>query len=286
MPEIAADLRRFPPLVRETFEAAELGGRGAFHGYLTHAVVNSDFEPILDLNGERLRFRKDFATGFRELGEMRLDIPAAIENRRREFGTLHVDPTPEIYRPEALTRGLMMREARNDRAVIATWVDDSLRHAGLRLRAFHQGLIGVLPPTDWRVWIGEFVNSESEIHSGTAGVADERFYGSVRRFIAVTKAPPPIRAVVDFNHGLAAWDYAETARAGELLLAERTAGRSWILSSMLRRGLALARFKLDDLAGARAVYAAGAKSDRSLTLPDRLIVGLIDNRLVPPAKRP
>ena len=42
-PDIAADLRRFPPVPPEIFAASELGGRGALHGYLTHAAVNSDF---------------------------------------------------------------------------------------------------------------------------------------------------------------------------------------------------------------------------------------------------
>ena len=89
-----------------------------------------------------------------------------------------------------------------------------------------------MPRRDWHRWIGEFVNAESEIHSGTAGVADERFYGSVRRFVGAKNAPTAIRAVVDFYHGLAAWDYAEAARAGELLLADKKAGRSWIKSRL------------------------------------------------------
>ncbi len=286
MPEIAADLRRFPPLLRETFDAAELGGRGALHGYLTHAAVNSDFEPILDLNGERLRFRKDFATGFRELGEMRLDIPAAIENRRRDFGTLPVNPTPEIYRPAALARGTMLRAARDNRALPATWTDDTLRGTAIQLHTFDQRLVAATPPQDWREWIAQFVSSETEIHGGTAGVADERFYGSVRRFMDATRAPIAVRAAVDFYHGLAAWDFTEAARAGDLLMAERKARRAWISPETLRQGTALAKIKLGDPAGAHAVYAAVATNNRQWTLPDRVIVGLIEERLQPPAKRP
>ncbi len=279
IPEIAADLRRFPTLVKETFDAAELGGRGALHGYLARAAVNSDYEPLLDLNGERLRFKKDFATGFRELGEMRFDIPAAIEKRRRGFGTLAVDPTPEIYRPEALTRGLMLRGARDDSAVTATWVDDSLRQMAVQLRAFDARLATAHPPADWHSWIGQFVSWENEIHSGTAGVADERFYGSTHRFIDATRAPPPIRAAVDFYHGLAVWDFAEAARAGDLLVAEANAGRGWISPPMLRRGTALAKLELGDPVGARAIYEAVPMKNPEWTLPDRVIVGLIEERL-------
>jgi predicted membrane-bound spermidine synthase len=286
MPAIAADLRRFPPLVRETFDAAELGGRCALHGYLTHAAVNSDFEPILDLNGERLRFRKDFATGFRELGEMRFDIPAAIENRRRGFGSLEVNPTPEIYRPAALTQGMMLRAARENPALAATWTDDSLRQAALQLETFDQHLAAAMPPLDWSQWVTQFVQAEAEIHGGTAGVADKRFYESVRRFIEATKAPPTIRFTVDFYHGLAAWDFAEAARAGNLLMIERNAERTGISLETLRQGTALSKLKLGDPAGARAVYAAVAKNTRQWTLPDRVLVGLIEDRLQSSAKHP
>ena len=283
MPEIATDLRRFPPLGPETFNTSELGGRDAFHGVLATAVVNSDFDPILDLNGERLRFRKDFANGFRELAEMRLDIPAAIENRRRDFGQLIVNPTPEIYRPSALTVGALVRAARDNPAMIATWSDDSLRVAATRVRDFDQRLATAIAPDEWREWIAQFVTAESDIHSGTAGVADERFYGAVRRFLIATEAPAPVRAVVDFYHGLAAWNFAEAARAGDLLMAESVSGRSWIWQVMLRRGTALAKIGLVDPAGARAVY--GDERARHSGLPDRVLLGVIDEGLRPPIRR-
>jgi len=287
MPEIAEDLRRFPPLLRETFDAAELGGRTALHGYLAHVAVNSDFEPIIDLNGERLRFRKDFATGFRELGEMRFDILAAIEGRRRDFGTLTVNPTPEIYRPAALARGTILRSARDTRALTESLTDDSLHQTSIQLHAFDQRLEAANTPPDWREWIAQFVNSEAAVHGGTAGVADERFYQGVSRFTNATRAPLAVLAAVDFYHGLASWDFAAAARAGDLLIAERAAGRTWISAETLRQGTALSKFKLGDLAGARAVYATVAKSDRLWTLPDRVVAGLIDARLDPPtAKRP
>ena len=286
MPEIAADLRRFPPLARETFDAAELGGRGALHGYLTYAPVNSDFEPILDLNGERLRFKKDFATGFRELGETRLDIPAAIENRRRDFGTLEVNPTPEIYRPAALTRGMMLRAARDNRALITTWTDDTLRRTAAQLQTFDQNLATAMPPRDWSRWVTQFVQAEGEIHGGTAGVADERFYGSVRRYLDATKAPPTIRFTVDFYHGLAAWDFLEAARAGDLLMIERKAGRTGISLETLRRGIGAGKDQARRSGRSAGGLHALAKSGSGVTLPDRVIVGLIEERLQTPKKRP
>jgi hypothetical protein len=143
-----------------------------------------------------------------------------------------------------------------------------------------------MPPKDWSRWVTQFVQAEGEIHGGTAGVADERFYGSVRRYLDVTMALPTIRYTVDFYHGLAAWDFLEAARAGDLLMIERKAGRTGISLETLRRGLALAKIKLGDPAGARAIYTALAKSGSGGTLPDRVIVGLIEERLKTPAKHP
>lgn len=281
-PEIAADLRRFPPVPPEIFAATELGGRSALHEYLAHAAVNSDFRPILDLNGERLRFRKEFAHGFRELAEIRFDIAAAIEHRRRDFGTVLINPTPEIYRTAALTIGRVLRGDPSHAGPLLTFEDDSLRRVADQVRAFEQRLTGSASPPSWLGWTGQFVNAEREIHGGTAGVADELFYGRVHRFIEATHAPPPVRSAVDFYHGLAAWDFAEAARAGDLLLAEPKEGQSWISATILRRGTAIAKLELGDPAGAKAIYEMVASKDSLWTLPDRIILGLIEGRLRKP----
>ena len=75
-------------------------------------------------------------------------------------------------------------------------------------------------PGDWNAWLEDFSTVEEDIHGGTAGVADEDFYRRVRNFLRAVKAPGGPAAAVDLHHGLAAWDYAEAARAGDLLIAQ------------------------------------------------------------------
>jgi spermidine synthase len=274
-PAMAKDLRRFTSLTPETIEAAEVGGREALHGYLSSATINSDFRPYLDLNGERLRFEKEYASGTEDLGETRLDIPAALEGRRRGFGTLELNPTPEIKRSGALVEGKQLHEALGGQRTTPT--DDSLRGKVIALRSFLIRTSGAIPASNWTEWVTDFISAEAELHGGSAGVADEAFYGKVRKFVDGSNAPPPaVRAVVDFYHGLAAWDFAEASRAGDALLAERDAQRTWIPIATLRQGTALAKIKLGDTAGAKGVY------DRlrpdTMTVADRVLAGIIEQR--------
>jgi hypothetical protein len=60
--------------------------------------------------------------------------------------------------------------------------------------------------------------------------------------------------VVRFRRGLAAWNFAEAAAAGERLLPLVTGDRPWISVDELRDGLVLARLHLRDARGARQVF--------------------------------
>jgi hypothetical protein len=285
-PGVTEDLRRFPPLVQETFDASEIGGRETLHAYLMRSPVNSDFTPLLDLNGERLRFRNDFASGFRELGERRLDIGAAIENRRRPFGDLLVNPVPEIARPAALTEAALIRTFLRDESASDSTFDDSLRHDAHRLQAFDRELSSGVAPIDWADWVTEFANAEAIVHGGTAGVADERFYGAVRRYLAAVRAPAAPVAAVDFYHGLAAWDYAEAARAGDWMFVEQRSGPGSVPAELLRQGTALAKVMLGDDRGAGDVYDRLPAGNRQATVADQVLSGLIDDRLSQRSRRP
>jgi hypothetical protein len=268
------DLRRFPPLTQETFDAAEIGGRTALHGFVARASVNSDFRPLLDLNGERLRFRHDYASETEDLGEARLDIPAAIEDRRRGFSTLDFNPTPQIRRSAALVEARQLREMLAGRSSVPA--TDSLHAKLIQLREFLLRSSGSSPVADWTNWLGDFVNAESLVHGGTAGVADEGFYGRIRQFVVAAKAPAGVIATTNFYHGLASWDFAEAARASAVLLEENREGRHWIPTAPLRQGTMLARIKVGDLAGARAAY--HELQPDSPTVTDQVLLGVLDDR--------
>jgi hypothetical protein len=281
------DLRRVAPLSAEAFSAAELAGRESLHGFLTHATINSDFRPLLDLNGERTRFRKDFADGFRDLAESRLDIPAAIENRKRSFAMHASNPTPEIYHAAALYRAKQIRDALGDHLLPQGATNDSLRKAIARIETFEKSLRGFSPQFTWTQWLAEFINADSEIHAGTAGVADEDFYRAVRHYLLNADAPAPIETAVAFCYGLDSWNFSEASRSGDILIEDLVLGKTWIPADMLRYGTALAKIKLGDFAGARNVYARMSRLDSQSTLPDRVIFGIIEQHAgaAPPTRR-
>jgi spermidine synthase len=278
-PEFAKDLRHFAPLTSETLEATIVAGRETLSPYLAdEATVNSDFHPILDLNGERLRFRNMFANGFRDLAESRFDVPAALENRRRGFASVLENPASEIARASALTRGARLRTARQYGAEEIT-TDSVLRAAAARVAAFDRDLVSAVRPSDWNVWLDEFAAVEADLHGGTAGAADEAFYARVRKFLREVNAPTGPVAAVDLYHGLAAWDFPEAARAGDSLIAQLKAGARWIPTEVVRRGTAVARLRLNDVDGAARVYSSLATLNGGWTMTDVVLQSYIEKRL-------
>ena len=278
-PEFAKDLQYFAPLTSETLEATIVAGRRTLSPWLrSEATINSDFNPILDLNGERLRFRNMFADGFREIAEARFDIPAALEGRRRGFGTILENPASEIVRATALMRGTRLRIARSYGAQEIT-TDSVLRVAAARVAAFDRDMAAAIAPTDWNLWLDQFATVEEDLHGGTAGVADEEFYGRVRAFLRAVKAPGPVVSAVDLYHGLAAWNFAEAAQGGDALVAQLRGGARWIPTEVVRRGSAVARLMLGDVAAAASIYSSATTVTGGWSMTDEVLQAYILSRL-------
>jgi hypothetical protein len=64
-------------------------------------------------------------------------------------------------------------------------------------------------------------------------------------------APAGVRDVVQFRRGLASWNFAAAAAAGQRLMELATVHRDWISGDELRDGLVMARLHLRDAQGAR-----------------------------------
>jgi spermidine synthase len=279
LPEFAKALEHFAPLADETLNATIVGGRATLGPYLRQdATINSDFHPVLDLNGERLRFRNLFADGFRELAESRFDVLAALEDRPRPLGAVLENPATEITRAAALSRGAHLRIARSYGAQEIT-TDSVLRAAADRLNDFERDLAAAKRPADWNAWLDEFDAVEADLHGGSAGAADEVFYGSVRMFLRAVNAPAAVTAAVDLHHGVAAWDFAEAARAGDSLIAQLGGGARWIPTEFLRRATAVAKLRLGDVNGAARVYSSVATLRGGWTLTDAILEACIRDRL-------
>jgi hypothetical protein len=279
LPEFAKALEHFAPLTTETLEATIVGNRATLGPYLREeATINSDYHPFLDLNGERLRFRNMFAEGFRELAESRFDVLATLEGRRRGFATQLENPATEIVRAADLTRSARLRLARTYGAREIT-PDSVLRAATTRVEEFERDIAARVRPQDWNVWLEEFDLVERDLHAGTAGVADEDFYGRVRAFLAAVKAPGGVGAAVDLHHGIAAWDFAEASRAGDSLIAQLRGGARWIPTEVVRRGTAVARLRMNDVNGAARVYTSLATLSGGWTMTDAVLEAYIQDQL-------
>jgi spermidine synthase len=278
-PEFAKSLQHFAPLTPETLDATIIGSRATLGPYLrSEATINSDFHPFLDLNGERLRFRNLFATGFRELAESRFDVLAALEGRRRGFATQLENPATEIVRAADLTRAARLRLARTYGAREIT-TDSVLREASTRTENFERNLAARERPDDWNAWLEEFDQVETDLHGGTAGVADEEFYARVRAFLTAVKAPSGAVAAVDLHHGIAAWDFPEASRAGDSLIAQLKGGARWIPTEIVRRGTAVARLRMNDANGAARVYTSLATLNGGWTMTDAVLEAYIQDQL-------
>ncbi|HTR77275.1 MAG TPA: hypothetical protein VMH39_04170, partial [Gemmatimonadaceae bacterium] len=281
-PGIADDLRRVVPIAPEQFEAMRLAGRALLHPYLsTRVVPNSDFRPALDLGTERTRFEKDFAMGFLTLGQTRLDLDAAVDGTPHGFGTVFDNPTTEIARVRDLALAAKVRAIRATAAPGGVAQGDSeLRAVLYRVDGFERRLATASPPMDWRLWTNELATVEGDLHFGTAGIADERFYNDVTRYLdRVGSAPDEVRATVAFLHGLAVWNYAEAAAGGTVLLGAEQRKETWIPLDLLRDGVGLADLMDDQAPAARMVFMTlSHDSGDTATVSDRLLQSLVAAR--------
>jgi spermidine synthase len=254
-PGIREDLKRVIPLTPTALERTRLASRAVMHPVLVLGRANSDFYPVLDLGAERARFMGRPAAGFRSLAERRFDLVAALTGRRYGFGTDPQAATPDIPKVAALSFGARVRARREPRpaarADSATSADRDVAAAVYRRDVLDRLAASGRPPADWQVWFDQVVDAESDLHRGTAGVADEQFYGSVLRYARGHGAPREATAAIEFLHGLAAWNFAEVLAASPILEAAQRARRPWITSELLRDGTVVAHLATGDVTGAR-----------------------------------
>jgi hypothetical protein len=277
-PQVREDLRRVIPLLPEHLGAMRVAGRSLLHPMLTEITPNSDFRPVLDLKTERARFVHTYATGLLRLGESRFDVAAALDGRRRGFGTAIHSPTNEIGRVNLLARGARVRRAVDgpplERAEAREGADTSARNGIARYGAFMQLISGDALST-WPEWTSEFFEVERVLHGGTAGVADERFYGAVAAYIDRLVAPDTVREAVAFARALATWDFAEAARASKLLVRARGAGSKVMDDELLLDGAVFSRLSVGDVRGAQVADSILSPLQSGLTLRERALSALV-----------
>jgi hypothetical protein len=252
-PGIATDLRRLLPFTPRALEASWLVDRRTLAPLLDRwGQPNSDYYPVLDLGGERARFTGSGATGFTGLTTEPFDIVAALSGRRSPF-TDEIDvPVPGITRMAALARGAMLR-ASVDSSVVEPTLRGRYNEAAQRGRRFRAMLADSEPPADWTLWLADAQAAYIDVHGGTAGVVDERFFADVRRYLDRHRAPGYVRDVVAFLHGLAGWDFQEAAAATDRLAPAVLGGAQFIGTGLFCDGAVVAKLKTHNPDDARRI---------------------------------
>ncbi|HEX6435372.1 MAG TPA: hypothetical protein VFZ87_14080, partial [Gemmatimonadales bacterium] len=261
-PALQKDLCRFIPVTANALNSLHLIGRQQLEPLLASMEQpNSDFYPVLDLGAERRRFRHDAAMGFRGLSAEWYNLLASLSGRRTAPGVERTFALPENPRALARATGALIRSgALVDETIAET--APLMQHAVFQWQSWQSMTAAAETPTDWELWLQQSKRVDYLRNSGTAGTADEQFYASLYRFIDRHRAPPVVRDVVTFRHGLAAWNFPQAAAAGERLIPMASAKRGWIAGDELRDGLVIARLHLGDISGARQAHDSLARYSR------------------------
>ena len=259
LPGVMSELTHLVPFTPRALEGTRLLSRRDLEPLLSrYAIANSDFIPVLDLEGERMRFFKRSATGFISLRAERFDALGALDDVRSPFDTATRTAAPEIPRLRALATGAVLHartQATAEDSASGTDVVAALHRRWI----FEAALASQRSPVDWRRWLTDALVVERDLHGGTAGVVDESFYRRLFTYAAAHDAPAPIRQSLHFLHGLAGWDFAEASQAADSLLPDAVAGNGWLPPDLLREGAMVSKLRLGNREGARKAWSALAR---------------------------
>jgi predicted membrane-bound spermidine synthase len=254
LPALTADLAHLRPINRETVEGSFMVSRSGLAPLIDRRVApNSDFYPVLDLGTERTRFLARHADGFARLHADRFDVVGAMAGRRAPFGDDLVGAVGGIPRLRGLGLGARMRAHRAGIGLDSLPRNAMYEMAVFRARGLESFYASRLAPGNWELFIKTALEAERDLHLGTAGVADERFYRPLFEYLRVVKAPAEAVAAINYAHALAIWDFERARQAGDTLVTALQGGREWMSVDFLRDGLVVANLRVGDPAGARRI---------------------------------
>jgi hypothetical protein len=249
---IAEDFTRFRQLSPAVFEALRVANHAVLAPFVESGVPeNSDFHPYLDLGAEKTRFDRSQAGAFIGLGNDRFPLGLVLSGRRSPFGT-DLAPAIQINRAEELALGAALRAG-----VVPpdTGVEhDPLRRARHRLMSL-RAQMAAGPPSDWTLWLRDAFAVDLDLHGGSAGVADERFFDELFAYTDKSRAPERVTAGLHFLRAASRWDWPAVDSIGErvLLLGSQPQGLP-IGGDIVRDALVVAKIRRGDIKGARRVF--------------------------------
>ena len=216
---------------------------------------------MLDLGAERRRFRRDHASGF----------PALADEWYQpvRFALRPSDGTGRRAAPRAAGEsagagpGTRCPRALPEAQVALDSLLGPVAHQAIYLSNAWQALLTAdRAPSNWELWLEQANGVDRLRNGGTAGIADEAFYGALVKFMNRHRAPGSRAGRRRIPPRLAGWNFAEAAAAADRLMPVVLAEHRWISPDELRDGLVMARLHLRDAAGARQALDTLAKFSR------------------------
>ena len=252
--DIALDLARFVPITPQALDATILLTRAELAPLLdSFPDVNSDFRPVLDLGAERTRFLRQSATGFLGMSNARYDVAAALGGRTVRLGPAR---RSSLAIPRVESQALVARVrsdevlAPNDTVV----ANRKFQRARMRQAQLDMWMAATRAPTDWFTWFTDMLSVELDRHAGTIGMVDSAWYAAVERYMLEQNAPRDGISALRFMRAAAAYDWVTAAREVLPQIEARSEGRQWVPTETFYEAAIVARLKVGDVAGARALF--------------------------------
>ncbi|MFL5483199.1 MAG: fused MFS/spermidine synthase [Gemmatimonadaceae bacterium] len=268
-PMLADDLKLVASLKPASLDALHLAGSSTLAPLVSRVRANSDFAPVLDLNGERARYLLTDASGFENLNASPFDISAALAGRGMSLAS-DDELLANVPRLQMRARSARLRLSPRD-----TSTDDADYAAIEQVRnLFDSQISASVPPPHWHRWVSLLYEVNRDVHAGSPGSIDSSFFRRVDAFINRVNAPAGVRQSVDFVRAVDGWDFPMVQAAGDQLIKKMRKADWWVPPGYLRDATVVAHLKNDDAVGAKAAFEA------MLPLVGRDAVGDLRTRLL------
>lgn len=233
LPEIRADLTQTWPLVPGYLSRTGFMSRAGLAPLLEDWVdVNSDFNPLLDLRAEKIRFQGLTAAGLAASSWDGFVASDLFEPLLPELGVTTPNPLTTI--PALQTLELAARLASDARPEVGR----AMRQAYSRAR-FDESTLDALitsgaAPTDWGPWLDLVWTVEADRAGGRTGWMDEEFHHWVTEFAEDMNAPSGVQAALRFNRAVRLRDWPAAASEVRVLSSPESRASGWLDSEFLR----------------------------------------------------
>jgi hypothetical protein len=248
---MAKDLRSVTSLTPESLAALHLADAKALSPLVASVRPNSDFAPVLDLNGEKARYLLTESVGFESLNDSSFDITAAMSNRSMPLSNDR-EVLANVPRLKMRAWSARLRLFPTD----TSSADSAYRPIALRRRSFDATTFGRVSPPDWHRWVSQLLEVDRDVHAGSPGSVDTAFYKGIDDFVDRANAPEGARQSVEFFKAADRWDFELVQRVGDELIGKVTKGEKWVSPDYLRDATVVAHLKNGDPSGARRAFDA------------------------------